>query len=344
MLIMQVDELKKSYGEKQLFNNISFSIQDTDKIGLIGANGTGKSTLLRIINGEYQTESGEISKIKNLSIGFLNQDLLSYNSDESILEVAMQAFAPTLELEKEIHELLEKMEHDHSEEILHALHDKQVLFDAADGYNLQPQAEALLEGLGFTTVDLSKKLSQFSGGWRMRVMLAKMMLQKPDLLLLDEPTNHLDLPSIKWIENYLKDYRGTVVIVSHDRYFLDNVVTKTAEISQQKITVYSGNYTFYLGEKSGREDLQRSQFKNQQKYIKEQEKLIDRFRAKASKATMAQSRIKKLDRLDKIEDVESGTPDISIRFQIDKHPGKLISDLHIKNKSYGDLNILKTIN
>ena len=339
--MLTVNNISFEFGGRYLYKNATWQINPGEKIGLVGLNGTGKSTLLRIINGEYLTESGEISKIKNLSIGFLNQDLLSYSSDESILEVAMQAFAPTLELEKEIHELLEKMEHDHSEEVLHALHDKQVLFDASDGYNLQPKAEALLEGLGFTTADLSKKLSQFSGGWRMRVMLAKMMLQNPDLLLLDEPTNHLDLPSIKWIENYLKDYKGTVVIVSHDRYFLDNVVTKTAEIAQQKITVYSGNYTFYLSEKSGREDLQRSQFKNQQKYIKEQEKLIDRFRAKASKATMAQSRIKKLDRLDKIEDVESGTPDISIRFQIEKQPGKLVSHLHIKNKSYGDLNILK---
>jgi ATP-binding cassette subfamily F protein 3 len=339
--MLTVNNISFEFGGRYLYKNATWQINPGEKIGLVGLNGTGKSTLLRIINGEYQTESGEISKIKNLSIGFLNQDLLSYISDESILDVAMQAFEETLKIEKEIHELLEKMEHDHSEEILHSLHDKQVLFDAADGYNLKPKAEALLEGLGFSTDDLSKPLNQFSGGWRMRVMLAKMMLQNPDLLLLDEPTNHLDLPSIKWIETYLKDYRGTVIIVSHDRYFLDNVVTKTAEIAQQKITVYNGNYTFYLNEKSGREELQRSQFKNQQKYIKEQEKLIDRFRAKASKATMAQSRIKMLDKLDKIEDVESGSPEINIRFQIDQQPGKLISHLHIKNKSYGDLNILK---
>jgi ATP-binding cassette subfamily F protein 3 len=339
--MLTVNNISFEFGGRYLYKNATWQINPGEKIGLVGLNGTGKSTLLRIINGEYQVESGEISKIKNLTIGFLNQDLLSYTSDESILEVALQAFEPILKVEKEIHDLLEKMEHDHSEEILHALHDKQVLFDAADGYNLQPKAEALLEGLGFSTEELKKPLNQFSGGWRMRVMLAKMMLQSPDLLLLDEPTNHLDLPSIKWIETYLKDYKGTVVVVSHDRYFLDNVVTKTAEIAQQKITVYNGNYTFYLNEKSGREDLQRSQFKNQQKYIKEQEKLIDRFRAKASKATMAQSRIKMLDRLEKIEDVESAAPEINIRFQIEKQPGKLVSHLHIKNKSYGDLNILR---
>ncbi len=339
--MLTVNNIAFEFGGRYLYKDATWQINPGEKIGLVGLNGTGKSTLLRIINGEYALESGEISKIKNLTIGFLNQDLLSYSSDETILEVAMQAFGDTLKLDKEIHALLEKMEHDHSEEILHELHDKQVLFDAADGYNIRPKTEALLEGLGFTTEDLGKALSQFSGGWRMRVMLAKMMLQNPELLLLDEPTNHLDLPSIQWIENYLKNYKGTVVIVSHDRYFLDNIVTKIAEISQQKINVYNGNYTFYLSEKTGREELQRSQFRNQQTYIKEQEKLIDRFRAKASKAKMAQSRIKKLDKLDKIEDVDSGTPDINIRFQIEKQPGKLISQLHIKNKSYGAQNILK---
>ncbi len=339
--MLTVNNIAFEFGGRYLYKDATWQINPGEKIGLVGLNGTGKSTLLRIINGEYALESGEISKIKNLTIGFLNQDLLSYSSDETILEVAMQAFGDTLKLDKEIHALLEKMEHDHSEEILHELHDKQVLFDAADGYNIRPKTEALLEGLGFTTEELGKALSQFSGGWRMRVMLAKMMLQNPELLLLDEPTNHLDLPSIQWIENYLKNYKGTVVIVSHDRYFLDNIVTKIAEISQQKINVYNGNYTFYLSEKTGREELQRSQFRNQQTYIKEQEKLIDRFRAKASKAKMAQSRIKKLDKLDKIEDVDSGTPDINIRFQIEKQPGKLISQLHIKNKSYGAQNILK---
>jgi ATP-binding cassette subfamily F protein 3 len=339
--MLTVNNISFEFGGRYLYKNATWQINPGEKIGLVGLNGTGKSTLLRIINGEYAVESGEISKIRNLTIGFLNQDLLSFTSHESILEVAMQAFGDTLELDKEIHRLLEKVEHDHSEEVLHELHDKQVLFEAADGYNIRPRTEALLEGLGFTTEDLARPLNQFSGGWRMRVMLAKMMLQNPDLLLLDEPTNHLDLPSIEWIENYLKNYKGTVVIVSHDRYFLDNIVTKTAEISQQKITVYNGNYTFYLGEKTGREELQRSQFRNQQQYIKEQEKLIDRFRAKASKAKMAQSRIKMLDRLDKIEDVDSGTPEINIRFQLDRQPGKLISHLHIKEKSYGDLHILK---
>lgn len=339
--MLSLNNISFEFGGRYLYKNATWQINPGEKIGLVGLNGTGKSTLLRLINGEYQPESGEISKIRNMSIGFLNQDLLSYSSDETILEVAMMAFADTMRLEKEIHDLLEKLEHDHSDDILHLLHDKQVAFEAADGYNLKPRAEALLEGLGFSTEDLQRPLSQFSGGWRMRVMLAKMILQKPDLLMLDEPTNHLDLPSIEWVENYLINYPGTVVIVSHDRYFLDKVVTKIAEIAAQKITVYNGNYSFYLEEKSERDDLQRAQFKNQQKYIKEQEKLIDRFRAKASKATMAQSRIKMLDRMERIEDVDGSGPEIRIRFDMERQPGKLISHLHIKDKSYGAQNILK---
>ncbi len=338
--MLSLNNISFEFGSRYLYKDATWQINPGEKIGLVGLNGTGKSTLLRIINGEYALESGEISKIWNLSIGFLNQDLLSYSSGETILEVAMQAFASTLKLEKEINELLVKLETDHSDEVLHALHDKQVAFEAADGYNLRPKAEDLLEGLGFSTAELTRPLDTFSGGWRMRVMLAQMMLQQPDLLLLDEPTNHLDLPSILWIEGYLKDYSGTVVIVSHDRYFLDKVVNKIAEISSQKITLYNGNYSFYLEEKSEREELQRSQFKNQEKYIKEQEKLIDRFRAKASKAKMAQSRIKMLDRMERIDDVDSAGGEINVRFEMDKQPGKIISHLHIKDKSYGDLKIL----
>jgi len=339
--VLSLNNISFEFGGRYLYRDATWQINPGEKIGLVGLNGTGKSTLLRIINGEYQLEKGEVSKLRNMTLGFLNQDLLSYSSSDTILEVAMQAFGEPLRLEKEIHALLERMEHDHSEAILHELHDKQVAYEAADGYNIQHKAEALLEGLGFSTDDLNRSLNQFSGGWRMRVMLAKMMLQQPDLLLLDEPTNHLDLPSIQWVEKYLQDYRGAVVVVSHDRYFLDKVVTKTAEIANQKITLYNGNYSFYLEEKQGREELQRSQFKNQQQYIKEQEKLIDRFRAKASKAKMAQSRMKMLDKMDKIEDVESGTPDINIRFVIDRQPGKVISHLQIKKKAYGDLKILE---
>lgn len=339
--MLTLNNIRFEFGGRYLYKDATWQINPGEKIGLIGLNGTGKSTLLRIINGEYALEQGEVSKLKNLTIGFLNQDLLSYNSSETILQVAMHAFQDALRLEKEIHDLLEKLEHDHSEDLLHSLHDKQQAFELLDGYNLKPKAEALLEGLGFSTKDLGRPLNEFSGGWRMRVMLARMMLQQPDLLMLDEPTNHLDLPSIQWVEQYLQDYKGTVIVVSHDRYFLDKVVNKIAEIANQQIRVYPGNYSYYLETKTERDELQRSQFKNQEKYIKEQEKLIDRFRAKASKAKMAQSRIKMLERIERIEDVDNDGPRINVNFQIDRQPGKVISHIVIRDKSYGDLNILK---
>ena len=210
------------FGGRYLFHEASWQINPGEKIGLIGANGTGKSTLLRIISGEYKIDSGTYTKLRDLSIGFLNQDLLSFSSSENILDVALGAFESVLKLHLEIEDILEKLKHDHSEELLHLLHDKQTLFDHADGYTIQHKAEAMLEGLGFSTKDLYRPYSEFSGGWRMRVMLAKIMLQKPDVLMLDEPTNHLDLPSIQWIEGYLREYTGTVILVSHDRYFLDS--------------------------------------------------------------------------------------------------------------------------
>jgi ATP-binding cassette, subfamily F, member 3 len=334
--MLVLNNITFEFGARALFSEASWHIKPNEKIGLIGANGTGKSTLLRIIAGEYKVTSGEITGRKNLSIGFLNQDLLSYQSDNSILHVAMEAFEKENKIHDEIEEVLKKLEHDHSEETLHRLHNLQTEYDSLDGYNIQYKAEAILEGLGFSTADLKRPLKEFSGGWRMRVMLAKILLTKPDLLLLDEPTNHLDLPSIQWIEEYLSDYEGTIVIVSHDRYFLDRVVTKIVEVDNEKLNSYTGNYTFFLQEKAMREEMQRSQFKNQEKYIKEQEKLIDRFRYKASKAKFAQSRIKMLAKLERIDDVENNNAEIRINFNFSQQPGRSIVQLDIKSKKYGE--------
>lgn len=337
--MLSLNKISFEFGGRYLYKDATWQINPGDKVGLIGANGTGKSTLLRLINGEYSLESGSITKLKNLSIGFLNQDLLSYDSEKNILDVALEAFEKQLALHEDIEKILARLEHEHGEELLHDLHDKQAMYEALDGYTIQHTAEELLEGLGFSTADLKRSLSEFSGGWRMRVMLAKIMLQRPDILMLDEPTNHLDLPSIQWIEKYLQDYAGTVIIVSHDRYFLDNVVNMIAEIANEKITIYPGNFTFYQEEKAMRDELQQSQFDNQQDYIKQQEKLINRFRAKASKAKMAQSRIKQLDKLERVEAVASRGPSINIRFDIGVQPGKVIEDIHIREKSYGTLRI-----
>ncbi len=337
--MLVLNNISFEFGSRYLYQDTSWHIKPFEKIGLIGANGTGKSTLLRIIVGEYQLSAGEITKRKDLTIGFLNQDLLSYESAKSILEVAMEAFETQNRLAKEIDQYLHELETDHSEELLHKLHDAQSHFEALDGYQLQSRSEAVLEGLGFSTSDLKRPLNEFSGGWRMRVMLAKILLGKPDLLLLDEPTNHLDLPSIEWIEDYLDEYEGTVVIVSHDRFFLDRVVNKIAEISNSKITTYTGNYTFYLEAKAMSEELQRSQFKNQEKHIKEQEKFIERFRAKASKAKAVQSRIKALERVEKINDVADPAATININFNFNTQPGKIIATLDVASKKYKDLEI-----
>lgn len=339
MFVLQ--EITLEFGSRVLFGDLSWHIKPNEKIGLIGANGTGKSTLLRVISGEYSPTSGNISKRNDLIIGFLNQDLLSYLSDNSILDVAMEAFERANVVHTEIEKILVQLEHDHSEGILNKLHKLQTEYDSLDGYQLQSKAEAILEGLGFTTEDLKRPLKEFSGGWRMRVMLAKTLLQKPNLLLLDEPTNHLDLPSIQWLENYLHDYEGAVIIVSHDRYFLDKIVNKIAELEYEKLTLYTGNYSDYLIEKEERKELQMNAFKNQERYIKEQEKFIERFRAKASKATAVQSRVKALEKLDKVEEVAGPLAAIKIRFAVDKQPGKIISKLNIRSKAYGSNELLK---
>ncbi|WP_312715177.1 ABC-F family ATP-binding cassette domain-containing protein, partial [Sphingobacterium multivorum] len=274
-------------------------------------------------------------------IGYLNQDLLSYHSDKSILHVAMEAFERQNQLHAEIEDLLHKLETDYSDEILNKLSDKQVEFEALDGYNIEFKAHEILAGLGFSEEEQKRPLATFSGGWRMRVMLARILLQTPDILLLDEPTNHMDLPSIKWLENYLQAFDGAIVIVSHDRYFLDRIIKKTVESRKGKLTLYAGNYSFYLEEKELRNELQANQFKNQQAKIKQEERLIERFRAKASKAKMAQSRIKALDRLERIDDVDDDNPTVNFSFKFSKPSGRHVVTLENISKSYPNLEILK---
>jgi ATP-binding cassette subfamily F protein 3 len=329
------------FGGRYLYKDADWHIKPKERIGLVGKNGTGKSTLLRVLTGEYQLREGDISKLKSLTIGFLNQDLLSFSSDEPIVNVAMQAFERQLFLEGEIEKLLKIVETDYSEENLHRLGEMQEEFLHSDGYDIRYKTEAILEGLGFNTSDLKRPLSEFSGGWRMRVMLAKMLLMKPQLLMLDEPTNHLDLPSIEWLETYLTSYEGTVIIVSHDRYFLNRMVTKIVEIANQKVYQYTGNFEEYLEQKVERDDLQTRQYENQQDYIRQQERFINRFKAKASKSTLVQSRVKMLDKLDLVEAVVQDNSKINVRFNILKEPGKVICELKNISKSYGPIEIVK---
>lgn len=304
-------------------------------------NGTGKSTLLRVINGEYTVSKGSVNKIKNLSLGFFNQDLLSFESDESILNVGMTAFEAALKLEKDIERITLELETNEAEALLMEYADKLHEFEALDGYNMRHKTAQVLEGLGFSTADLERPYSQFSGGWRMRVLLAKLILQQPDVLMLDEPTNHLDLPSIEWLEKYLLGYNGAVIIVSHDRFFLDRMVNKIVELYQQQLHHYAGNYEDYEQEKDLRREMQQRAYENQQDYIRQQERFIERFKAKASKAAQAQSIAKRLDRLERVEQVDNGPSKIRINFTPDKMPGKIITTLNNVTKRFGNLTILQ---
>lgn len=338
--MISINDLTFLIGSRALYDEANWHIKPGDRVGLIGANGTGKSTLLKIIVGEYAPTSGTVSMSKDLKIGYLNQDLLSYDSHHPILNVAMEAFERQNQLQKEIDELLKQMETDYSDDILQKLSNKQEEFSALDGYNIEYKTNEVLAGLGFSTEDQLRPLNTFSGGWRMRVMLAKILLQEPDILLLDEPTNHMDLPSIKWLETYLQSFEGAIVIVSHDRYFLDKIVNRIVESRKGKLTSYAGNYSFYLEEKALRSEIQRGEFKNQQAKIKQEERLIERFKAKASKAKMAQSRIKALDKLERVEDVDDDNPTVNFSFKFTKTSGRHVVRLENVTKSYPNVDIL----
>lgn len=324
-----------------MYQNASMFIKPDDKIGLIGLNGRGKSTLLKIINGDLRVDEGSISKAKDCTIGFLNQDLLSYQSEDAILTVAMEAFKEAVDTQRQIERILHKLETEYSDSLVEKLTSLQERFEALDGYTMQSKAEEVLEGIGFNTADLHRPLKEFSGGWRMRVMLAQLLLSKPSLLMLDEPTNHLDLPSIEWVENYLRNYEGAVIIVSHDRSFIDNVVNKTVDVTQQQLVTYEGNYQFYLKEKELREEIQQGAFENQQAKIRQTERFIERFKAKATKARQVQSRVKALDRMDMIEEVVDDTAAVNFKFTFNQPSGRHVVTIENVSKAYGSNVILK---
>jgi ATP-binding cassette, subfamily F, member 3 len=338
--MISITNLSYYLGDRALYDSASLHIKPKQKIGLIGLNGTGKSTLLRIIMGEYQIDGGTISKAGDVSLGFLNQDLLSYQTEDSILSVAMQAFERQNELQRQLDKIFYEMEINYHDALIDKLARVQEEFEALDGYTIQAKAEEILEGLGFTTAELQKPLKQFSGGWRMRVMLAKLLLQKPALLMMDEPTNHLDLPSIQWVEKYIQTYEGAVLVVSHDREFLDNVIDHTVEVANQKLNYYPGNYSFYLEEKELRNEVQRGAYENQQAKIRQTERFIERFKAKATKAKQAQSRAKMLDKMDRIDAVIDETARVHFRFQFTTQPGRHVLQLEDVSKAYGDKKIL----
>ena len=340
-MLIGLQNVTFEFGARVIVSEANWSIQPGERIGLIGYNGTGKSTLLKILVGQLNPSKGTVEKGRDTTIGYLHQDLLSFDTNESITEVALGAFERVRELEKEIEQLGKELEANSEDNDLlikytDALHE----IDLLDGYNINHKAEEVLHGLGFAIKDLTRPYKEFSGGWRMRVLLAKMILQQPDVLLLDEPTNHLDLPSIEWLEKYLLHYKGSVVIVSHDKYFLNKMVNKIVEVYQQQLHFYTGDYEHYEIEKEQRVEIQQRAFENQQDYIKQQEKFIERFKAKASKAAQAQSIQKRLDKLEVIEDVKIERPNIRINFAVDKTPGKVLVDLKGIGKAFPNVQIL----
>lgn len=340
-MLIGLNNVTFEFGARVIVADATWHIHPGERIGLIGYNGTGKSTLLKVLVGQYTPSSGSVERGRNTTVGYLHQDLLSFDTNESILEVAMSAFERVRFLEKEIERLGHELEKNHDEKLLITYTDYLHEMDVLDGYNIQYKTEEVLHGLGFSNEELHRAYQTFSGGWRMRVLLAKMILQQPDVLLLDEPTNHLDLPSIEWLEKYLQNYKGSVVIVSHDKFFLNRMVNKIVELYQQQLHIYSGNYEFYESEKSLRIELQQRAYENQQEYIRQQERFIERFRSKATKAAAAQSAIKRLDKLERVEQVELERPNLRINFQIDKQPGKIIASLHNISKAYGENIILE---
>lgn len=347
--MLNIHKLSISFQGDYLFENISFRLKGGDRVGLIGKNGAGKSTLLKIIAGELDFDEGQVAEEKEIKLGFLKQDI-DFTYGRSILEEAYEAFTEIKQLETKLtfinEQLAERTDYESEayNQLMIDVNDVQHQYEIIGGYNYQGETEKILQGLGFHRNDFSKLTDTFSGGWRMRIELAKLLLQKNDILLLDEPTNHLDIESIIWLESFLKNYAGAVVIVSHDKMFLDNITNRTIEISLGKIYDYPKPYTEYLVLRAELKTLQLASQKNQQKQIEQTEKLIEKFRAKASKATMAQSLIKKLDKIDRIEVDQDDNSVMSVNFPVSVVPGKVVIDIQNVSKHYDELQVLYNVN
>ena len=347
--MLSIHKLSISFQGDYLFQEISFRLNQGDKVGLIGKNGAGKSTLLRIISGESEYDSGELALEKSIKIGFLKQDI-DFTHGRTILEETYEAFIEIRALERKIeditNQLAERTDYESEEynQLVIDLNDLQHQYEIRGGYNYQGNTEKILQGLGFDRKDFDKFTDTFSGGWRMRIELAKLLLQNNDILLLDEPTNHLDIESIIWLENFLSNFQGALVIVSHDKMFLDRITNRTIEISLGRIYDYNKSYSKYLILRNEIRQQQLAAQKNQKKHIAHTEKLIDKFRAKANKASMAQSLIKKLDRLERIEVDEDDHSVMTLNFPVSVNPGKVVFELKNVSKHYGDLEVLHNVN
>ncbi|NHF61474.1 ABC-F family ATP-binding cassette domain-containing protein [Flavobacteriaceae bacterium TP-CH-4] len=347
--MLNVHNLSVSFGGEYLFEEISFRLNAGDRVGLIGKNGAGKSTLLKLLSKEMSLDSGTIAMEKDLKIGFLRQDI-DFEQGRTVVEEAYRAFTEIKQLETRLEEinqqLAERTDYDSEgyHQLMVDLNDVTHHYEILGGYSYQGETEKILLGLGFKREDFDKKTTTFSGGWRMRIELAKLLLQHNDVLLLDEPTNHLDIESILWLEQFLNGYPGAVMIVSHDKMFLDNVTNRTIEISLGRIYDYNKPYSKFLKLRTEIKEQQLNAQKNQEKEIQQAERLIERFRAKSTKASMAQSLMKKLDKMERIEVDEDDTATMNLRFPVSVTPGKVVAEIEGLSKSYGDNHVLNDIN
>ena len=341
--MIQLENISKSYPDGTLFSNVNISLQRGVRAGLVGQNGSGKTTLLKMMLGKESTDSGNIKKEKNITIGYLEQEIIA-GSGKSILEEVLASIPEAIETEEKINSLSKKIKNDPENMILiKKLGEYQNKFDSLDGWELKNKGETILSGLGFKKESFNEPLESFSGGWRMRVALAAILLKGPDILFLDEPTNHLDLDAAIWLETFLTSWKGSMIIISHDRTFLDRSVNQIIEIDLKHITLYQGNYSNYINEKKIRLDLHRNAYKNQQKEIKNTERFIERFRSKNTKATQVQSRVKKLNKMKKVEiPTEDKTKINLIIPEPTRSPLKIASCVNIK-KHYGDIEVFNTL-
>jgi len=346
--MLNIHNLSVSFGGEFLFEEIAFRLNSGDRVGLIGKNGAGKSTLLKLLAGDMAPDSGVIATDKEIRIGFLRQDI-DFEEGRTVLEEAHQAFSEIKQLEQRLEYVNNQLasREDYESEGYHQLmvdlNEITHSYEILGGYNYQGDTEKILKGLGFRREDFDRQTNTFSGGWRMRLELAKLLLQQNDILLLDEPTNHLDIESIIWLEQFLKQFPGAVVIVSHDKMFLDNVTNRTIEISLGRIYDYNQPYSRYLVLREEIREQQMNALKNQEREIQQAERLIEKFRAKSSKASMAQSLIKKLDRMERIEVDAVDQSTMKLRFAVSVTPGKVVAEMHNLSKSYGNKKVLDGI-
>lgn len=346
--MINVNNVFVKYGDRILLNNVSFVIGTRDRVGLVGRNGAGKSTTLKIIAGHINPHDGRVSRPNNTSLGFLHQDM-EVPKGKTVMQETMTAFDSLKKLEKRIDEINNELgirtdyESDAYNDLLIELSEATEQFQMLGGTSMEAEVEKILSGLGFKPKDMNRLTDEFSGGWQMRIELAKMLLQRPDYLLLDEPTNHLDIESILWLEKFLQTYEGSVIVISHDKQFLDNVTKRTIEIELGNVYDYKAHYSKFKILQAERREKQAATYENQRKQIEQTEKLIEKFRAKANKAKMAQSLIKQLDRMDRIEVETADGGTMKLRFMPAPRSGEVVIDINEMVKSYGALNVLNRV-